>query len=77
MVENKMKYDNYAMVRGGCQMLCAGGVPKSCGVGILLTGLIPVWGKCMQNSAGMVSAVMGKKEKTSPVDLKGSFMSRS
>lgn len=66
-----------AKKRGGCQMRCTREVPNPRERGILLRGRNLAWGQTIITSAGILSTVMGKKENTSPVVLKGNFMSRS
>jgi len=71
------KMSGQTIVRGGCQMLCSAvREGLSCLDGSRYWGRV-VEGQITEQEGGILSAVRGKKENTSPVLLKGSFISRS
>ena len=77
-MENKVNERNFQQViLGGCQMLFSADCRTLSSEEILEKGSIFFCGQITWQEGGIQSAVRGKKEKASPVLLKGSFMSLS
>jgi hypothetical protein len=76
-MNNITKRNYQTLVRGGCQIEGSANVQGLSKAEVRSANSIFFWGQTTVQEMGIRSAVRGKKEKTSPVLLKGSFMSRS